>query len=157
MNPPQIKWAKKLESGIEEIDQQHKMFFKKIDRLLDECIAKTNKELILEDFKFLGLYIIEHFGAEEELMKKFKYPSYVEHKKKHMEIRKELENLKNQTNREGINPNLILKFSYFLVDWLMDQILVHDKKMCSFLREKSKQNRSFAERLKIFLRVFSHN
>lgn len=140
---------------MEEIDEQHKMFLKKIDMLLDECIAKTNRELILKEFNFLGLYLIKHFGAEEELMKKFKYPLYGEHKKKHMEVRKELEHLKNQTNREGVNPNLILKFSYFLVDWFVDQILVHDKKMCSFLREKSKQNKSFASRLKNFFACFS--
>lgn len=75
-------WEKKLETGIESIDTQHKQLFKigrDMEQLLQiQCIGVTDKQLldiVCELRDFTGY----HFYAEESMMAEMKYPDMEQH------------------------------------------------------------------------------
>ncbi|MBU0546055.1 hypothetical protein KKA13_02255, partial [Patescibacteria group bacterium] len=81
-------WTKKYSVGVAEIDKQHKEFIKICNGLLD--LAKE-KSFTLEEVKIkimrLGDYALYHFGTEEELFIKTKYPDASPHTKAHLQFR----------------------------------------------------------------------
>jgi hemerythrin len=80
---PLIDWEDKFSVNIEVIDEQHKMLLKTINKLYDATNAGTRVAVLDETFKNLAEYTTDHFATEEELMVKFGYPDYVEHKNEH--------------------------------------------------------------------------
>ncbi|MDR0958262.1 MAG: hemerythrin, partial [Clostridiales bacterium] len=62
-------WNKRLETGIEQIDEQHKELFRRIDALNDV----SNKNRIPETLAFLQEYVIKHFTDEQLLHKSVGY------------------------------------------------------------------------------------
>ena len=72
-------WSSSLETGIPEIDEQHKELFRQIDILLD----RSKDDRIHETLKFLGNYVVKHFTDEQLIHLRAKYPKAADHKKLH--------------------------------------------------------------------------
>ncbi|MGI1690473.1 bacteriohemerythrin [Thermoanaerobacter uzonensis] len=130
-----MKWTESLSVENELIDSQHKELIKKVNDVLEACNQKKGKEKIEEVMKFLKDYTIEHFSAEEDLMKKYQYPSYEEHKKIHEDFIKKVEELDKKIKKEGINLSIIMLVNKTLVDWLINHISKVDKKVGEHIRK----------------------
>lgn len=63
-----IEWTQDLSTGSDEIDNQHKELFRRINSLLDACNQGKGREEIGKTVQFLEDYVITHFSAEEEYM-----------------------------------------------------------------------------------------
>jgi len=77
-----IKWTPALAVGHAVIDAQHQELFRRLEALLT-AMMKGDKGEVGRLFDFLGAYVVEHFGAEEKLMKERAYPDYAVHKSAH--------------------------------------------------------------------------
>ena len=138
-----LVWDRDLEGGVKKIDKQHKGYFKIVNGLLDMTLNQQHSEKkIAESFKFLRVYIIDHFATEETYMTQFDYPFYGDHKRKHMFFRKKLAELYEASKRTKSSRELAKQMQFFLVDWFLNHIKVSDKKMSSFL--KKEMNKYFA-------------
>ena len=87
-----ILWKENLSVGVNEIDNQHKELFNRINNLLDACTRGKGSEEIKRTLNFLSDYVISHFGTEENLMVRYNYPDYTSHKEKHEKFKKNLQN-----------------------------------------------------------------
>lgn len=76
-------WKDSLSVGIDEIDAQHKQLIKYINELGEIDSKNTKKSEVQKIFNLLLDYTKNHFSLEEELMSKYNYPLYHEHKKAH--------------------------------------------------------------------------
>lgn len=137
-------WEKSIETGIEEIDTQHKQLFKigrDMEQLLRmQCIGVTDKQLldiVCELRDFTGY----HFYAEESMMNEMKYAGMKEHVAFHKRcsefiMRIDLPKLKADPVKE------LGKIKDEVQLWIMMHLLKEDKEMCtayrSFLNEKTK-------------------
>ena len=63
-------WDKSLEIGNDEIDSQHKEIFKRVNKLLSAMADGSGKDTIGKLIEFLTEYVVNHFDAEERLMRK---------------------------------------------------------------------------------------
>jgi len=128
-----IEWKPEYDVKIAIIDRQHKQLTKTINELYESFAGKEDAPLPTNIFKNLCDYVHIHFKTEEDLMVKYQYPDYEEHKKEHkycadtiLEFKKEIEDGK------AVTMDLLL----FLIDWLHNHVLEIDIKYAPFFHSK---------------------
>lgn len=144
-----MQWTEDLSVGIEEIDNQHKELFRRINSLVD-AIKKAECKLVIDGvIKFLEEYAIIHFTEEEGYMIRHGYPEYPQHKAQHAIYLKALADLKEQAARprlQGGSYELSVTTNQVVVDWIIAHIAKVDKKLGEFLRTRGSSLSSDAKR-----------
>ena len=132
-----IEWTADLSTGVQEIDNQHKELFQRINSLLDACNHGKGKEEVKKVILFLENYVITHFSEEEKYMNKHDYPDGMSHKKQHLEFMENFFRLKTQFEAEGPGVHIVVITNRLVVDWLRNHIRKTDMALGSFLKTKS--------------------
>ena len=126
-----------LVTGNDEIDGQHKEWIDRINKLL-ECYEKGAG--ILEAIKMLEYmadYTEFHFAAEEKLQEEVDYPALDEHKEKHDEFRKVVEELHEMLEEEeGPSEKFVEAVQKNVVDWLYKHIRTYDCSVATYMNMK---------------------
>src|SRR5512145_818935 len=96
-----VEWTPDLGTEVQEIDDQHKELFKRIDSLLEAW--KQGKALPEVDkvISFLTEYVVFHFGNEQKYMQKFGYTNTVQHLAQHDMFVKSFFKLRDRFANEG--------------------------------------------------------
>lgn len=129
----QIEWDKKYEVGNIEIDSEHKVFV----RIIQKIIAAVNKKnykhterLINEIYKYADF----HFHSEETVMIEIGYPDFNAHKKEHEKLLIELGNRISVFGDEDyIRPTT--EFITFLTSWFLNHTVNVDKKLANYMED----------------------
>lgn len=151
-----MEWTKNIETGIIEIDYQHRKFFELMDALLQLGCEGKEDDKIIKSIEMLKNYIRFHFSLEEDLMLESKYPHYKEHISAHRYFKEQIR-IMDTMLKEQKEPSkaLITRYNYMLVEWFLKHIKVTDKSMCVYLLEYREKNKGFLEKMKeILLRTF---
>jgi hemerythrin len=136
-----MEWTKDLSVGVEEIDDQHKELFLRINDLVAAVKQHTCKYKIGDVIKFLEDYVVYHFGVEEGYMKELGYPGYPGHKAQHEIFMENFRGLKEKLpalegGRKPGSYDLSVETNQLVVDWILEHIAKVDKKLGAFLRDK---------------------
>lgn len=127
-----------LITGNKTIDEQHKELIAKINKLIVCCEENGGK---LEAIKMLGYledYTEFHFKAEEELQEKVGYPGIAEHKKKHEEFKKAVEELNEMLMEvEGPTEAFVQAVQKNVVEWLYNHIKGFDCSVATYINMSS--------------------
>lgn len=131
-----IDWNDSIHSvGIAKIDDEHR-------QLVDLINAVESKKDADSDFlnRLINTLIFcaqNHFAHEEKLMKRIHYPNYEAHHQQHQRFVKTIANLE-KNFREGVMQQEIrAKLGSFLMDWLVNHILVEDRSYSQYLTDWS--------------------
>jgi hemerythrin len=122
----EIYWTKDLETGVKNIDYQHKKIFNYINLLKiadKDPVERLSKIQII----MTGLldYTEIHFEEEELIMQKLKYPDFERHHNRHLVFTKHINELKLKFDRgEEFLPDLLS----FIKDWFILHIKEEDMK-----------------------------
>lgn len=131
---PLFEWSDKYSVNIKEIDAQHQDLIDTINLLHETMLQKRSKSVMGEVIGRLQDYAVVHFRTEEELMKKYEYPGYRDHKKKHDEMRQYIfELMENHKNNNIIVSVNVMKY---LRKWLSEHILGTDMMYQDFLNSE---------------------
>lgn len=128
-----IEWSDKYLVGYNEIDNQHKglvILINELYTLMTKGKSKENLEII---FDHLTDYTKEHFSMEEMMMKKYAYPDYEQHKLEHMKFVDRLNGFRSDFKNNKVT--ISIEVLNFLKDWLLNHILVTDKKYMPLLEK----------------------
>ena len=131
-----IEWTDDLATGVNEIDNQHKELFQRINNLLDACSHGKGKIEVKKVLSFLEDYVITHFSEEEKYMAKYDYPDGLSHKKQHSEFMENFSSIKKQFEADGPGVHIVIMTNRLIVDWLKNHIRKVDRALGSFLRTK---------------------
>jgi len=112
------------------MDDQHKKLIEMINDFYENIVNRTNRENISKLLVEMKDYILEHFSAEENYMKKFEYDYYKEHKKEHDKFVEKVTEVEKRYNKGELI--LSLDMTMFLIDWLKNHIQKSDKKYSDF-------------------------
>jgi hemerythrin-like metal-binding protein len=120
-----IAWEEKFNTGINHFDKQHKKLVKMLNELYytvsqgksDTIMAKTILELLD--------YTRYHFTAEEKAMSENNFEEYQKHKKEHEKLMIKVEKFQQQFVK---GDDIGKKLFQFMKNWLLDHILISDKK-----------------------------
>jgi hemerythrin len=129
-----VVWTPKLSVGVDQIDDQHKIWFDKANELFEAGKEKRAKEYINTMIDFLDEYTKMHFKDEEAYMEKIKYPEIDAQKTAHANFISELAKLKNDYNEGGGNIIVILNANKMVINWLTNHILNMDKKIGDYVK-----------------------
>lgn len=78
-----IGWRKEFETGVAEVDYEHRQLVALINSLAGEVAAGAGKERIREFLGEVFARIAAHFALEELIMRKHGYDGYEAHKAEH--------------------------------------------------------------------------
>jgi methyl-accepting chemotaxis protein len=130
-------WNKNLETGIAEMDEEHKILVGKINHLiksLESYRINKSKEELLTSFSDLANYTILHFKDEEDFMRRIEYPYLSSHQKIHQKLIENVVAFGDQIKAETLDDERLVSF---LRNWLISHIMGVDMKYS----EHSKQVR----------------
>jgi hemerythrin len=131
-----LVWSQNLSTGNDQIDDQHKELFDRINKLIEAMKAGKGRDVIEETFKFVNQYLVVHFGTEERLMTAHKYPEYDSHKKQHESFTNQFKDLKTRLDKEGVTSTIVVETQPLLVDWWYNHVNKVDKLLGAFLKDK---------------------
>ncbi len=138
---PLIKWNESMSVNIEEIDSQHKELVEIINTLFDAMKVAKGNEALGEVLNKLGEYVHYHFETEEKYFEKFEYSESQIHKDEHRDFTKQITEYKKLfvegklMQAEGDTP-LAVGLWKVLKHWLVNHVLMFDKKYAPLFREK---------------------
>ena len=127
-----MPWTPNLSVGVKMIDDQHKMWFEKAEKLFEAGKNHQAREYIGELLTFLDDYTQKHFADEEKYMLSIHYPEYGAQKKAHTAFIEKLAKLREDFNTSGGNLLVILNANQMVLDWLTNHISTMDKKIGQF-------------------------
>lgn len=129
-----IRWSKMYEIGVEEVDKQHKEFFKRSNRLMKACQNRKGMEEIEGALNFLTDYIEEHFEKEEKIQKKYNYPKYAGHKRLHSKFVKKVEDFNNKLDNQEVRLGDVIKINKTINRWFINHIRREDQKLGEYIK-----------------------
>lgn len=131
-----VEWSDDLLTGIDEIDDQHRELFQKINKLLEACRRHEGKLEVGQTLRFLEEYAQEHFYLEETSMKEYDYPGLTEHALRHREFINNFVKLHSEFHKHGPSLSVVIEANQMMAQWLCDHIRTVDQEMAGFLRDK---------------------
>ncbi len=121
-------WNEKLELGVHEMDEEHKVLVGKINHLvksLEEFRVKNSREELLASFNDLAGYTIQHFKDEEAFMRSIEYPLLASHQKIHQKLIETVVAFGEQIKNGTLDDQRLVSF---LRNWLVSHIMGVDMK-----------------------------
>jgi hemerythrin len=131
-----IKWTSALSVGHPRIDTQHQELFKRLDLLLG-AMLKGDRTEVGRLFDFLGTYVVEHFGMEEQLMKDSRYPDAQAHAEIHGRFVSEYQALRQSYETTGGGAAITIKLQNFVGEWLKNHIAGTDSALATYLARRA--------------------
>jgi len=120
-------WYNRFSINNEEIDKQHKALFDIFNRLYDNCVERDNyfnfTPIILE----LVEYTNYHFSAEEQYMRDTGYKNIDKHISEHRIFTGTI--LQLQSDGYIKDYEQAKELLIFLRNWILNHIMVEDKKI----------------------------
>ena len=132
-NTMAVQWQNSYSVGIRLVDEQHKELIRLTNRLFANCMAgqERSKNSFLDIIHEVVDYTGYHFGTEEKIMERVRYPSLLLHKREHTNfVREVYEKVDELKSGKKTVP---IAFAYFLRDWVLEHIAVSDRKMGEYL------------------------
>lgn len=135
-----LDWNPQLDTGIEEIDGQHKSLVALVNRLND-AIKDGKAEAKLSDIlNELREYAKFHFAAEEKLMAAHSFPAASAHKVAHANLAKKVKDYRDLIYRHTPVPPTEIRD--FLKDWLIKHIVYMDGEYVKYIRANERAQRT---------------
>ena len=91
--------TKDLETGNTLIDTEHRQLFDAINGLLEACSKGQGRKEVERTGRFLMDYTAKHFGDEERLQQRYKYPDCQQHKQYHETFKRVVAELVKELDR----------------------------------------------------------
>lgn len=144
-------WVKSMETGVEDVDTQHKQLFRigrDIEQLLRiQCIGVTDKQL-LDIVCALRDYTGYHFYVEERMMEEMCYPRITEHKKFHKRCSDFIMGLDlPKIKAEPVKQ--LEKIRDEVQTWIMNHVLNEDCNMTAAYKKYLKEQADRADRVEM--------
>lgn len=121
-----INWIPTYNTGISQIDLQHKTLVELLNNLHDAMKAGKAKDQMSGYVKELINYSVTHFNLEEKYMKQYNFPGYLLHKKEHDDFASKV--LEFQKKVESGENLVSIDVLTYIKSWLVDHMLGSDRK-----------------------------
>lgn len=126
-----ITWDNSYSVSVKSLDDQHLKLVEIINQFHAFVNMGESVDALKTTVKNLKEYSNVHFKAEEELLAKHNYNQLEEHKKLHSVYIAKLEEIEKMSKKEECTSEVM----FFMKDWLMNHILIEDKKYTNLLKD----------------------
>lgn len=122
-----LAWKAEYDTGVEEIDLQHRNFMALINRLSSELAACDDEKYRRRLLDELAKYAAFHFTSEENLMLKFAYSGFERQRMLHLELMDQLSWRMQSKTYEGLFE--------FLVSWFIHHTVEEDHDIGDYIKQ----------------------
>jgi len=112
---PTIHWSPRYETGIPEIDQEHRLLFDIMNDLIAAFRRGDPKPEVRSVLDFLVNYTMGHLQTEEDWMRDHGYPDLETHRLEHEAMKVQVLDLVHQFE---VGVDLTMKVTVLMADWL---------------------------------------
>lgn len=117
-----MQWSKQYATGIERIDEQHKMLFEMTETFRTAVNKKVGNRVYESVLESLESYAIAHFNFEEECMERYRCPVAEKNKQEHKNFVEELAGFQQRYAANGFDPLDADKLIEMVNRWLAGHI-----------------------------------
>jgi len=129
-------WTIEYSVGVESIDEQHQHFFDIANKILELVDSESSEGRVLfESLEELGNYAFYHLKTEEDYFDKFNFALAQEHVDAHNLYRKKVNEMMDRARKGEDIKKIMKEAASYSGEWLLNHILVMDKKYTKFLQE----------------------
>ncbi|CAA7626262.1 bacteriohemerythrin [Magnetospirillum sp. SS-4] len=129
-----IRWHDEYSVGVQRIDSHHRRLFEIANSVLDQLDRGNSMAEVSETMGLLREYARFHFGEEEGLLIRYKYPDLKAHLARHARLLEQLTELQSSVaGGRGCNEAELLTF---LQEWIVGHTLSDDHRAALFLNSK---------------------
>jgi hemerythrin-like metal-binding protein len=128
-----LSWSSKYSVGVQSMDSQHTVLFGLLNDLHSAMMKGQAQSTTGPLLRKLANYAHEHFAAEEAIMASTRYPDLAQHRIKHRDLSKQVEEFAARFDRGESTLNLHLL--NFLRDWLTNHIQKVDHGYSAWMNE----------------------
>ncbi len=128
-----IAWSEKFRIGVDVVDNQHKHLFSLINKLSRKNNDSEDEYSILKVLEELVMYVKFHFSAEEDIMRRYVYPGYMQHKNQHENFKRKVLDFLIKYKKGNLS---LLEIQSYIEDWIINHILYEDMKIGKYLSGK---------------------
>ncbi len=133
-----LYWRRDLETGLQDIDAQHKGLFQRVNRVLDACKLGLGTSEIKRVLDYLRQDLSQHFAKEEELLAEYNDPNHLLHKQQHDSLMYALAQLEKQLQVDGVSFRFCIAANQVLGSWLNQHIQQFDQVMADRIKAAPK-------------------
>ena len=115
-----------LELGIDLIDKEHRELVERVEEFIKKSETQDVSGIFIPTLNFLEDYTKKHFADEEMYQRECNYPKYALHKSMHENLIKDIADLNDRIDSEGVSQEIISSTGQFLLDWVIHHIIDAD-------------------------------
>jgi hemerythrin len=124
-----MEWRAEFNTGIEEIDKQHKRLFDRINEYITTA-RNGDHGNVLEVFAFLMSHTETYFRTEEALMIRYNYPFLESHVQEHKRFIENFIELTKEAKLGTGDPHFLsFRVQLLLIDWFTGHLAKADRHM----------------------------
>lgn len=127
---PYIVWKDSYSVGVAAIDYDHKRLLELVNRVVSAYSFDMGDDFSQEIFNKLIDYTKYHFAREEQLMEKYDYPGWEDHKLQHGKFIVKINDFYNQLENNGVTFYEVFDF---LRDWWINHIGKSDDDLGAYI------------------------
>ena len=129
----EIAWSRFLSVGVPEMDDEHRQFIARVNELNRTIIEAEDKAAVIRCMNLMLIQAAEHFGHEEALLVRLKYPQAAAHRAQHAALAAQFERVMREIEESDLSYVWALK-GLHLKQLLVTHLLQEDMKYRDFLR-----------------------
>jgi len=96
-----IEWRKEFETGVADVDHEHRELVDLINKLHGEMVAGAGQARVSDFLGEVFARIAAHFALEESIMRKHRYDEYAAHKAEHEALLDEIRDIMDAAHDSG--------------------------------------------------------
>lgn len=130
-----FQWTDVMSVGVASMDHQHKQLFQLINQFYEAMQAGKGDQLIQDILMKLSGYTRTHFAAEEEILRKIRYPGL----NSQIALHKAFVDKVGQMTRDvkGGKKIATVSLATFLKDWLVTHIQKEDRQYGLYIQHQN--------------------
>ena len=127
-------WKPEMSVGVEAIDAQHQEIFRRAAAADEALQGDVPAEEVSRLVEFLVAYCETHFGYEQRLMAKVRYPAAQQHLPQHAWFVREVRRAQRDLASGAADEEVAMRLNELLLSWLVNHIATFDRALAEWLR-----------------------
>ncbi|MBL4600004.1 MAG: hemerythrin family protein [Rhizobiaceae bacterium] len=123
-----IEWRKEFETGIADVDFEHRELIELINQLHDQIDGDGSTEDISAFLGEVFARISAHFALEESIMRKHSYDEYIDHKTDHEKLLDDIRDIMDDFDA-GKYGTYHEKLAPVIRDWFVNHFKTRDARL----------------------------
>lgn len=123
-----IEWRPEFETGVAEVDHEHRELVDLINALHAQIGAKASKEIVSGFLSEVFAKISAHFALEETVMRKHRYDEYAAHKADHEKLLDDIRDIMD-AHESDLFVDYEAALGRAVRDWFVDHFKTKDARL----------------------------